>query len=245
MIPSPPPPDSEPRYVVVPRSRHRWQKPALWFGGAALAGVLAGILVGYPLGYRQVNADLATLKQLKESQQQSSEQLESLRNELAVHKHGSEVERQVSERLRQEIVDLQSRLHEHENTITFFKGILDPAKNQGLAVHSFSVARTPVTGRFAFKLVLVQPLNGATEISGTAILTVSGVESGKPKRLDWKSVAGGKPALSFKFKVYQDITGELQLPEAFAPEKIEVRLDSAGTRSDTVAEFPWTLKEAP
>lgn len=241
----PPSPDAEPRYVVVPQPRHPLLQNASRFGVAALLGVIAGALVGYPLGYRQVDIDVAQAAQTATDLEQARAQLETMRSELAVHKHGSEVERQVSEHLRLEIVDLQQRLLEQEQTVSFYKNILDPEKNQGLAVHSLELVRKSVAGGFSFKLVLLQPLDSATEVSGTAIISVSGLHSGKQKRLDWKTVGGGKPVPVYKFKVFQEISGDLSLPDAFIPEKIEVRLDLAGSKADVVAEYPWTLKEAP
>lgn len=238
-------PDTEPRYVLVQRTRYPWLVRAARVGGAAMIGVIAGLLVGYSLGQRQMKDDQIESVQLEEALQQTGEKVQTMRSELAVHKHGSEVERQVSEHLRQEIVDLQTRILEQEHTIDFYKSILDPEKNQGLAVHSLELSRKPIAGLFVFKLVLIQPLDSATEISGTAIISVSGLQAGKQKRLEWQALAGGKPAPAYKFKVYQDIVGEIKLPQAFIPEKIEVRLDRAGSKSGTVAEFPWTLKEAP
>lgn len=240
-----PPPELEPRYVVVQQPRHPLLRNASWLGGAVLSGFIAGVFVGYPLGYREVHLDVARAAQMESDLEQTRAQLETMRSELAVHKHGSEVERQVSEHLRHEIVDLQSRLLEQEQTITFYKNILDPEKNQGLAVHSLELVRKPVAGRFSFKLVLLQPIDSATEISGTAIISVSGLHSGKQMRLDWKALAEGRPAPAYKFKVFQEISGDLKLPEAFIPEKIEVRLDRAGGKPGVVGEYPWTLKEAP
>lgn len=235
----------EPRYIVVPQDPHYIARRRLRVGGLLGAGLLLGLVIGYPLGYHHEKRAKVAAEQLQVELQETGDQVETMRGELAVHKHGNEVERQVSEHLRQEIVDLQTRLLEQEQTISLYKNILDPSRNQGLSVHAAEISRLGVPGRYAFKLVLVQPIDSPNEIAGTAIISVSGLQSGKQKLLEWAAIGDGKPAPTFKFKVYQDITGELKLPETFIPEKLLVRLGRPGSKAAGVSEYPWALKEAP
>lgn len=236
---------AEQRYIVVQRKRHYGLHRALQMSGTFVAGLLLGGLFGYQAifyGERHIQRDN---EQLEAALEQTGDQVESMRGELAVHKHGNEVERQVSENLRQEIVELQNRLHEQEQSIVFYKSILAPEKAQDLAVHTLELTRTPKVGRYTFKLVLVQPIDSPKDVSGTAIITATGLQSGKQKRLEWKIIGNAKPSPAFKFKVFQDIKGELVIPDSFMPESLSVELIRAGSKSGQISEHPWTIKETP
>lgn len=233
--------DAEARYIVVRRQHNYLRNCRLLLVGAAVAGLVVGGGAGYPLGYSFAEKAKVDAEQMEVALEQTGAQVETIRSELAVHKHGSEVERQVSEHLRKEIIDLQNRLAEQEQTIAFYKSILDPEKNQALSIHALELKQTAVANRYAYKLALIQPLSSDSEIAGSVTISVSGLQSGKKKVLDWKALASGKPAPVFKFRVFQELTGELALPEAFIPETLSVRLASAGAKAGEPQDFPWTM----
>lgn len=232
---------AERRYIVVQRKHKYRLHRRLLLAGAIVAGLAIGGGAGYPLGYHFAERAKADAEQLEVALEQTGAQVENMRGELAVHKHGSEVERQVSEHLRKEIIDLQNRLAEQEQTIAFYKSILDPEKNQALTIHALELSQAAVAGRYTYKLVLIQPLGSDKEIVGTAAISVSGLQSGKQKVLDWKALSGGKRAPAFKFKVFQELLGELMLPEAFIPETLTIRLAPAGAKAGESQDFPWTM----
>lgn len=233
--------DAEARYIVVRRQHNYLRIHRLLLIGAVVSGLVIGGGAGYPLGHYFAHQAKVDAEQLEVALEQTGAQVETIRSELAVHKHGSEVERQVSEHLRKEIIDLQNRLAEQEQAIAFYKSILDPEKNQALSIHALELAQAAVAGRYVYKLVLIQPLNSDNEIAGSVTISVSGLQSGKKKVLDWKALASGKAAPTFKFRVFQELTGELALPEVFIPETLSVRLTPAGTKAGEPRDFPWTM----
>lgn len=233
--------DAEARYIVVRRQHNYLRNRRLLLVGAAVAGLVIGGGAGYPLGYSFAEKAKVDAEQMEVALEQTGAQMETIRSELAVHKHGSEVERQVSEHLRKEIIDLQNRLAEQEQTIAFYKSILDPEKNQTLSIHALELTQAAVAGRYMYKLVLIQPLGSDNEITGNVTISVSGLQSGKKKVLDWKALAAGKPAPAFKFRVFQELKGELTLPEAFIPETLSVRLAPGGSKAGEPQDFPWTM----
>lgn len=233
------------RYILVQRKHRYGYHRALKLAAIALLIALVASVLGFQWGLRSKIHALQETETLENQLEEKGTQVESMRSELAVHKHGNEVERQVSEHLRLEIVALQNRLLEHEQSIAFYKGILEPRNTQGLSIHSVALSQKSVSGRFSFKIVLVQPLDSAKEAAGSLVISVSGLQAGKKQRIEWSKLSGEAPVPRFRFKVYQDITGELVLPESFMPESIALQLKGPGIKADNTTDYPWKLKEAP
>jgi len=50
--------------------------------------------------------------------------------------------------------------------------------------------------------------------------------------------------IKFKFRYFQEIEGDLLLPDGFTPESVEVELQSNSSKSKRVEKvFPWNGKE--
>lgn len=234
----------EQRYILVRRQRRYRFRRMGEFLLFLVFGLMLGTVSGYQLGFLANKKVAQEAEHLESELQSKGSQVESMRGELAVHKHGNEVERQVSEHLRQQMVEQQNQILEQEQTIAFYKSILEPQNTQALSIHTLELKSTPAPGRYVFKVVLVQPLDSPKEIAGTLAMQVSGLQAGKKQQLEWRAIANEMPPIPFKFKVYQDLTGELVLPESFLPEAVSVVLTTQGKKGSEVKDYPWKLKEA-
>lgn len=166
--------------------------------------------------------------------------VELLRNELAVHKHGGEVERLASEQLRQELGQQQATIAELERSISFYQEVVAPAKiRSGLALHAFDIARTEQPGIFGFKAVLVQPVDAERDTRGVIRVTVEGIQAGSRIVLEGESLTGSRKPVAFSLRVLGEVSGQLRLPDSFVPEKVRITVEPDSRKEAFTEEMPW------
>ena len=166
--------------------------------------------------------------------------MELLRNELAVHKHGGEVERLAGEQLRRELVQQQDTIAELERSIAFYQEVVAPAKTRpGLALHSFDISKTAQGDVFRFKAVLVQPVDAERDTRGVLKVSVQGIQAGARIVLEGEPLTGSKKPPSFSLRVLGEVVGEMRLPEAFVPERVVVSVEPDQRKDAFSEEMPW------
>lgn len=133
----------------------------------------------------------------------------------------------------QEIVKLREELNFYRNIIS------PPNKKSGLRIQSLKLQ--PVANNkkiYRYKMVLIQALKHDYLVKGKARFEVSGVHGGENTILRFPQPAD-KP-INFNFKYFQDIEGQIQLPEGFEPQWIKVNVTSWGRNAETVEQtYPW------
>lgn len=140
----------------------------------------------------------------------------------------------------QEIVRLREELN-------FYRNIISPPNNksglriQSLKLESAATGSTPATkatNRYHYKMVLIQALKHDRKITGKARFEISGLQAGKNTVLKFPQ-ATDKP-IRFSFKYFQDIKGQIELPQNFQPQWIKVNVTSRGRNAQTIEQtYPW------
>ena len=205
------------------------------------------LVLGYYLGIRNEIAIIQERTDLKHNQHELQQQLVDIQGKAAIHKHGSEVERRASERLRQENILLQNRVSDLEEAVSFYKSIMVPQKgNKGLKVERMEIAGTYQPGRYKFKLVLTQVADNSAHISGKVKLNLLGIREGKKQSLPFGSISSDieSEGAKFKFRYFQDVKGEIVIPGDFLPEQVEVIAESKGRKATRLEKrFDWNVQE--
>ncbi len=133
--------------------------------------------------------------------------------------------------------DLQSTLAERDEEIAglradvaFYERFVGAtAQRRGLAVHELKLQ--PQTGpAWHFTATLTQNLNRGAVNAGRLLVAVEGTQDGKLKRLDWSQLRqqDNAPGVPYSFKYFQQVEGDLFLPEGFQPVRINARLVPQG-----------------
>ena len=190
---------------------------------------------------------IAERDQLKEELTAANNQINSSRHRVSMLEKGGEVDRKSTEGLRQNLVDLRSQIATLQEEVAFYKGLMAPAsRKQGLRIQSMEIKPTLEKGRYSYKSVFTQVGNNQTYISGLAAVNVSGVLNGKQKTYALRDLDDkvNDYGIKFRFRYFQDIAGDILLPDGFEPEEIEVVLQSKGSKAARVKnKFPWPGKE--
>lgn len=238
----------DPQMVLVPFERgQRAKRVFRWVISILLTAVLC-FAAGY---YRGIRENLHILEQRTELRSQIAElekKLQTVQEDSAIYRHGSELERQASERVRKENISLQDRVSELEEAVTFYKGIMAPENDEkGLRIERLELSRTSNKKRFKYKVVMTQVADNGAYVKGNVKMNLLGMRKGARESIPFDTVAkewAGGDGAPFNFRFFQDIGGELVVPDEFVPEQIEVIAQSKGRKAVRLEKrFEWKLHE--
>lgn len=238
----------DPQMVLVPYRRGlRAKRIGAWIFSILLTALLC-FAAGYYRGIRQNLHMLTQRDEMRTEIGDLQQQLKKLQEDTAIHRHGIEFERQASERLRKDNILLQDRVSELEEAVAFYKGIMAPDSDEkGLRIDRLELSRTGNSQSIKYKLVLTQVADNAEFVKGNIKMNLLGVRQGARESIpfdriakDW-AVGDGAP---FNFRFFQDVGGELVVPDEFVPEQIEVIAQSRGRKPVRLERrFEWKLNE--
>jgi cell division protein FtsB len=153
-----------------------------------------------------------------------------LREQIAVLKRSSEIDRRATREVRNEYAGLREEAMELRKQLAFYQGIVSPDDaRQGLNIQRFHLEPTQEEGGFFYSLTLTQVKRNERYVRGVVEMEVDGLENGKQKVLKFgKLAAGNSKALNFKFRYFQNFEGEIRIPPQFKPLQIRILLKPKG-----------------
>lgn len=224
---------------------------ALSVVGAAFL-VLATSAAAYFAGQHHLrgNLDRKTLAH-EEALQQLDElksENEALRLRVATAEQSLVIGEQASEKVRAELVQKESRIAELKQEISFYRGLMAPADgSDGVSIGRFSISQTADARRYQYKLLVQQSATRHNVVKGHATFTVVGRQDGQPKRYPLSDLSPqvDSESIPLRFKYFQNIEGELQLPQGFEPEGVELSLKSSGRKGFNIEQrYGWLVQKS-
>lgn len=153
------------------------------------------------------------------------------------------IDRDAIGHLREEIETRERRIDELEEELTFYRNVVSPSESGPvLDIRRFSVSAVPGTQRrFRYELVLTQLNGNDRHVNGRVDLSLVGSEGPDKRPLAAEEfLVDGESNTDFRFKYMQILTGVVELPETFAPERVQLKVMPAGGRLDAIEEnFAW------
>jgi hypothetical protein len=227
--------------VVKPRYSPRVK---LLITGVAVVILLVTIGIVYNHGLSMAGFERLAASRRQQDLQNQILQLEtenqSLREALARAERTLQMDQTAYEELdrslkasAQEIVKLREELNFYRNIIS------PPNKKSGLRIQSLKL-QPVANGKkvYRYKMVLIQALKHDYLVKGKARFEVSGVHGGENTTLRFPQPAD--TPINFAFKYFQDIEGQIELPDGFEPQWIKVNVTSRGRNAETVEQtYPW------
>ncbi len=177
----------------------------------------------------------ATLHTDKESQ--------SLRGQLLIAQRSSEIDHLAFKEAGKIIGQLQEEILDLKQELAFFHQLMgNLGQTTGLAIQTFNLAKADVDHSQDFSLVLTHIRRSDRVARGKASISVDGLLDGQKQTLELKELSPtGQEVLTFEFKHFKEIKGQLTIPENFQPEEllIKVWLDDE-SKKPHMKEFNWS-----
>ena len=207
----------------------------------AIVGIC--IRLGYWYGINEYRNTLVKWEGLVSESDLLEKRNVQLGEDLAICKHGSELEKLATEQVRQTNVLLQDKVSELGQVVSFYKGIMAPAGgDKGLRIERLDLEATSDPRRYRYKVMLTQIGDNNDFMTGQLDLKVVGFENGKKRKIPIQELSKGfaSDGARFRFRYFQDVGGELVLPESFTPDEVEVVAVSEGKKQMRLAhQYDW------
>lgn len=189
--------------------------------------------------HKQTLAKLNTLSAdflfLKESEAK-------LRQQVANLESGRAIDGLAKQEIQETIQHHKATISQLETDVSFYQNIMAPSNNaKGLQVQKVELKAGLVKNHYAYKIVLAQVADNKAYINGLVAVNLIGMQGAKKKIIPLRDISEQEElGIKFKFKYFQDLSGELVLPEGLIPENIQVVAQSKGKKASRIEQsFEW------
>jgi hypothetical protein len=234
---------------VVPYTNKRLQQTMMCV--VLLGYVLiawAGYWGGYSRSRTQMSLSETRITALHEKKVELKGVLDEAQARVAKQQQEMMLDRRTIELLRQENIELESKIAELEQELTFYQRVVKTTGDtRGLAFGRFSVEHK-WDNHFDLTLDLMQ-ISGRVKVSGKLYLSIEGVkpEQGREQIVLPAHVVVpelNEKSLPLKFTHFQSIALSVVLPKGFEPRAVVVKAAfNRGKKVTLEQRFDWVTKE--
>lgn len=213
-----------------------------------IIAVAAGYGYGQYQGWEERRQAVTELNELRLSSGDFFRENEELRQKVAVLSQSNVVDQKAYAEVRHTITELNARIAQLENEVSFYKRVMAPTtEDKGLRIESWDVSGTLDPTRFEYNLMLTQVASNNDYVEGRVLVSVVGTQGDTRRVLPLRDISEKVKDLGvrFRFRFYQNVSGEMTLPKGFKPEKVEVILQSTGRKAMRVEKnYEWSVQES-
>ena len=234
------------KMVVVP---HQPLKKALVRFGIVLLMALVGsgaYFYGYYRGVL-VNGDAMQQRdQLLLQVDDMSIEMGILQQELINAQQAGAVDRQALEEVQATILNLRETIVQLQEDVLFYKQIMSPdSAESGMSIGQLDLISTDEERRFRYRLELRQVGNNENLINGYANVNILGSQDRQEVSLPLRGLSVNEDQLDIKlqFRYFQNIQGEMVLPEGFSPTGVQIlAVDQSNDDKTVQKSFAWLVE---
>ena len=175
----------------------------------------------------------------------SQKLIRELRQELANMEVGGEIDGKANQEIRRTLASLQDKVAQRDEEINFYKGVMLPnVAGEGLRIERLNMTMNG-RGRVRYSLLLTQVVDKHDYVRGDLAILLLGRATGREKTFPLSELKGGQSDdLKFRFKYFQDMSGEFELPDGFEPLEVRVVARPFGSGEPGPEKtFPWLLDD--
>jgi hypothetical protein len=222
-----------------------------WLSLGLTAMVVISFFLGYLGGGRSAVVELAsdpqTAYSLKAQVARLEEALKESRGQVEMLQTRHEVDSQAQEFLRLEIAGHKEQMSEIQEGLRFYRSLMSPDDiATGLSIREPELMQSDRAGAIAFRVVAQQEARRHKLIEGKLTVEVSGMLNGEQVTYPLSELSRdySEDAMKIKFRYFQTIEGEFELPVGFEPSDIYVLAKARKPQKVEVGQrFPWKLQE--
>jgi hypothetical protein len=217
----------------------------------AVVAVLAAALIGFWGGREQSaetrDAALARLDALAARHRTLVIEHDRLRSELGDARLAREMEVESSGVVRETINDQAARIASLEDEVRFYRSLMarEEDSDEVLRIADLELLRRLDGPGVRFRLLLVRPADPGDEVEGHVELRVVGRRGGETQVLTGAALGSSSAEpIPFRFRYFQNVAGEIELPEGFVPAGVEVVAQAEGQGGVRLQRtFSWQVQE--
>ena len=185
---------------------------------------------------RELSAQLTDLRQ----------ENEALKRQIAILDRSSAVDQQTGAELQETLTALRQRVAQLEEDVLFYRQVVEEeADETGLVIGQLDIDATRSPDRYRYKLVMrQQDADGDTYLTGHVNINLVGQLQDQQVILPLRDLSEFEDELDIRlrFKYFQNIEGELALPEGFQPDRIQIAAVATEPVSKRINEdFGWVV----
>lgn len=170
-------------------------------------------------------------------------ELETLRQQVATLRRSDQISRDANRDLQTALAERDEEIAGLRADVAFYERLVGAtSQRRGLAVHALRMQ--PQNGHaWHFTTTLTQNLNRGAVSHGRLTLAIEGTQGGRLRKLGWTDLRQqpAAPGVEYSFRYFQQVEGDVVLPEGFEPVRVTVRL---APRSGAAIEESFTWGEA-
>lgn len=223
------------------QKRRAFRHYVVWLTALILAAMAVFWLGNQHFNYQQKNLDSleSTVQNLRSENNALNKKLNILRVELDV---ALLAQQKTFDEIKQSI-DREKAL---QKDIAFYQQVMAPElTQQGFVIDAFNVEKTLSDRVYRFEVVMLQRDKIKNTLKGNLEITLVGSEAGQSKQYSLNSLlVDSQQTLTFGFKYFQVLDGQIQLPEQFQPERVLIQSEIFQfnrKKGELQSTFEWTL----
>ena len=181
--------------------------------------------------------------QISQQLSKSTALIAEMRQEIADLTVGGQIDDRATEEVRLTIEELQDQIAQLNEEISFYKGVMLPnVANKGLRIERLDVSSN-APGRVKYSLLLTQIVDKHDYVQGDVEISLLGQAGDEEKSFLLSELDQEKQdAIKFRFRYFQNINGELMLPDGFLPREVMIVAKSSGSHAQRLEKrFDWPL----
>ena len=225
--------------------RQRWMVLLLALSAALL--LLTGIWLGQKAVYSGFGIEPARYRAQAVELEAARSELEALRRKLDIVETRHDVDRESLELVRRELTQYKEQIASLEEGVRFYRGLMSPGElDRGFSLRPIELVARESAGRYGYRIVARQEASEHPLLEGELRAEVVGLQDGEVRILPLAELSSEMDAgpAKLRFRYFQTLEGELQLPEGFEPSTVNIVAVIRSPRPAEVSEsYPWQLQQ--
>ena len=211
------------------------------------ASAIGGFMFGYSNTLRSQQSEQATQQELSEQLIGAEKENSELRRQVAILDRSSVMDQRATEEVQTTIIGLRDRVAQLEQDIVYYRQVVSAeTEDTGLIISQLDIDATRESNRYRYKLVLrQQDADGDTFLIGHVNINLVGSQGEEQQILSLRDLSAEQDQLNIRlrFKYFQNIEGELVLPDNFVPDRLQVAAVSVEPVEKSINQnFSWVVE---
>lgn len=165
-----------------------------------------------------------------------------LKSEAASARRSAELHSIAVDKMQASLREKEAAVQGLARELHFYRTLYTPDDRRLVRVRTFNLQKGGAADEFAYILVLTGMPKKQQKTSGMVSMAVGGTRHGVETRLDFGQIsAPGSPGpLKFSLKYFQEISGNIALPEGFEPDSVHITLTLDDSSENPVSvRYDW------